>query len=200
MVPLDFTTFFAIMAGVGATLFGLIFVAITIRPELARSDHSSLLPQFKIASSYTALLNPLVISLFALVPHTTIGNVTTVMSSIGLVTGGLMGISLVQVRIRWTKKLVGGLFILGSLLLYGFELYDAIRLATTPRDVQPLSDLTTLLIVIYLYGIARAWDLVGTRQFHILDVLTPFVPKRIRESFFDTTQESQESSSQKPKN
>jgi hypothetical protein len=61
MVPPEFTTFFAIMAGVGATLFGLIFVAITIRPEVARSDHSSLRLQFQVASAYTALLNPLVI-------------------------------------------------------------------------------------------------------------------------------------------
>jgi hypothetical protein len=100
MVPPDFITFFAIMAGVGATLFGLIFVAITIRPELTRSDHSSLLPQSRVASSYTALLNPLVISLFALVPRTTIGSITTAMSCIGLVTGGLMAITLVQVRLR----------------------------------------------------------------------------------------------------
>src|SRR5215472_12666750 len=115
MVPPDFTTFFAIMAGVGATLFGLIFVAITIRPELTRSDQSSHLPQFRVASAYTALLNPLVISLFALVPQTTIGGITTVMSSIGLVTGGLMTLTLVQLRLRWTKKVPSAIFILVSL-------------------------------------------------------------------------------------
>ena len=195
MIPPDFTTFFAIMAGVGATLFGLIFVAITIRPELTRRDHPSLLPQFKVASSYTALLNPLVISLFALVPHTTLGSITTAMSSIGLVTSGLMGITLVQVRLRWTKKVLSALFILVSLLMYGIELDYAIRLVTTPQDVQSLYNLTSLLILIYLYGIARAWDLVGARQFRTLDVLTQFVPERIRESFSDT---SQEPGSQKP--
>ena len=197
MVPQNFTTFFAIMAGVGATLFGLIFVAITIRPELTRNDHSSLLPQFKVASAYTALLNPLVISLFALVPQTTIGGITMVMSSIGLVTGGLMGVTLVQVRLRWTKKVLSALFILVSLVMYGFELDYAIRLDTTPKNMPPLYSLTSLLILIYLYGIARAWDLVGARQFHILDVLGQFIPERIRESFSDT---SPESSAQKSEN
>ena len=197
MVPPDFTTYFAIMAGVGATLFGLIFVAITIRPELTRSDHSSLLPQFRVASSYTALLNPLVIALFALVPRTTIGSITTAMSCIGLVTGGLMAITLVRARLRWTKKVLSGLVILLSLVMYGFELDYAIQLASTPQYIQALYNLASLLIIIYLYGIARAWDLVGTRQFHILDVLTQFVPERIRESFFDT---SRESSAKKPEN
>jgi hypothetical protein len=131
------------------------------------------------------------------VPHTTIGNVTTAMSCIGLVNGGLMGISLVRVSLGWTKKLVGGVFILGSLLLYGFELDYAIRLAATPHDVQSLYDLTTVLIVIYLYGIARAWDLMGTRQFHLHDLLTPFVPQRIREQMVDA---SHESSTQNPEN
>jgi hypothetical protein len=197
MIPADFTTFFAIMAGVGATLFGLIFVAITIRPELTRNDHSSLLTQFRVAGSYTALLNPLVISLFALVPKTTIGGITTAMSSIGLVTSVLMAITLVQVRLRWTKKVLSALFILVSLVIYGYELDYAIGLVKAPQDVQSLYNLTSLLIVIYLYGIARAWDLVGARQFHILDVLTQFVPERIRERFFDTPLES---GSQKPKN
>src|SRR5215469_4178760 len=107
MVPLEFTNFFGVMAGVGGTLFGLIFVAITIRPETIRGDGSSMLRPFQIASSYTALLNPLVISLFALVPHTTIGTVTIVMSSIGLINSCAIGINLFQVAMGWTKKIWG---------------------------------------------------------------------------------------------
>jgi hypothetical protein len=107
-----------------------------------------------------------------------------------------MAITLAQVRLRWTKKVVSSLFILGSLLIYGFELDYAVRLSTTPQDMQSLYSLTSLLIVIYLYGIARAWDLMGTRQFHILDVLTQFVPERIRENFLDTSQEPRSQRSQ----
>jgi hypothetical protein len=194
MVPLEFTTFFSVMAGVGGTLFGLIFVAITIRPEAASDDSSSQLRPFQIASSYTALLNPLVISLLALVPHATIGTVTIVMSSIGLINSCLIGIHLVQVSMWWTNKVGGVFFILVSLLLYGFEIYCAIRLTTTPHDPQALYNLTTLLVIIYLYGIARAWDLVGARQFHIGDLLAPLVPQRVRERIFAP---SQKSSSQK---
>jgi hypothetical protein len=81
MVPPDFVTFFSVLAGVGATLFGLIFVTISIKPETARRETPSMMPQVQVASAYSALLNPLVISLLALVPHATIGTVTVVMST-----------------------------------------------------------------------------------------------------------------------
>jgi len=175
------------MAGIGGTLFGIIFLVISIRPELTRSDKSTPLHQFQVASSYTALLNPLVISLFAVVPHSNIGIITTVMSGIGLTNGVFMAISLVQVSMRWVQKVVSGVFIFSSLLLYGFELDYAIRLATTPQEVQSLYSLTTLLVIMYLYGVARAWDLVGMRQFHLFDTITSFVPQRLKDRILETS-------------
>jgi hypothetical protein len=181
MVPADFTSFFAVMAGVGATLFGLIFLVISIKPE-----NTSVLRQVQIASSYSALLNPLVISLIALVPHATIGLVTLIMSTIGLINTIIMGISLLQDSLSWAKKLNSVLFIIGSLVLFSFEIFYAIRLVVVPGDLPTLDNLTTLLVIIYLYGIARAWDLVGARQFHIREAFAPLVPKGMEEIISDT--------------
>jgi hypothetical protein len=91
MVPADFTTFFSVMAGAGATLFGLIFVVITIKPEVTSAENTSVMRQVQVASSYSALLNPLIISLLALEPHATIGTVTLLMSVIGLIIPFLWG-------------------------------------------------------------------------------------------------------------
>ena len=91
MVPADFVTYFSVLAGVGATLFGLIFVTISITPETTRTQTTSVMRQVQVASAYTALLNPLVISLLALVPHATVGTVTLIMSTIGLVNIVMMG-------------------------------------------------------------------------------------------------------------
>ena len=179
MVPAAFATFFSVLAGVGATLFGLVFVAISIQPETIRTENPSVMRQVQTASAYTALLNPLVISLLALPPQATIGTVTVIMSAIGLVNTLVMGISLFRDARNKTKILRSSLFVFGSLVLFGFELYFAIRLALAPADRAALSDLTTLLVLIYLYGIARAWDLVGARQFHLQEVFTPLVPNRI---------------------
>ncbi len=173
MVPADFANFFAVMAGVGATLFGLIFLVISIKPEITSPENTSVLRQVQVASSYSALLNPLVISLIALVPHATIGLVTLIMSVIGLINTIIMGVSLLQDSLSWAKKLNSVFFIFGSLIIFSFEIFYAIRLVVAPGDLSALYNLTTLLVIIYLYGIARAWDLVGARQFHIQEVLEP---------------------------
>ena len=199
MVPAGFVTFFSVMAGVGATLFGLVFVALSITPEVARAENLSVMRQVLIASAYSALLNPLVISLLALTPQATIGTVTVIMSTIGLVNTLVMGSFLFRDARSTTKRLRSGLFILGSLVIFGVEFYFAVRLATVPADRAALSDLTTLLVIIYLYGIARAWDLVGARQFHLQEVLTPLVPNRLTAMLSDTpsTERSTDDSNQR---
>jgi hypothetical protein len=190
MVPADFANFFAVMAGVGATLFGLIFLVISIKPEIINAENTgeniSVMRQVQVASSYIALLNPLVISLLALVPHATIGTVTLIMSAIGLVNTIIMGVNLLQDATNWAKKLKSVFFTCGSLVIFGFEIFYARRLVVAPGDLSALYDLTTLLVIIYLYGIARAWDLVGARQFHIQEMFTPLVPKRMKEIISET--------------
>ena len=186
MVPADFTTFFSVMAGVGATLFGLIFVVITIRPEVTSAENTSVMRQVQAASSYSALLNPLIISLLALEPHATIGTVTLIMSVIGLMNTIIMGVSLLQHAPSWAKKLRSVVFIFGCLVIFSFEIVYALRLVVAPGDLSALSDLTTWLVIIYLYGIARAWDLVGARQFHLRELYMPFLPKRMEEILSNT--------------
>lgn len=182
MVPTDFATFFAVMAGVGATLFGLIFLAVSMKPESTLASNAPVMQQVQVASSYTALLNPLVISLIALVPHNSIGLVTLIMSSIGLTNTLMMSLSLVRGRYSRTEGLRRGLFSLGSFLIFGFEFLYAIRLSLSPADLSSLDTLTTLLVIIYLYGVARAWDLIGARQFHLQEVLFPLTQKKHKNS------------------
>jgi hypothetical protein len=186
MVPADFANFFAVMAGVGATLFGLIFLVISIKPENTSDENTSVMRQVHIASAYTALLNPLVISLIALVPHATVGIVTLTMSVIGLVNTIIAGVNLLQDSMNWAKRLNRVFFIVGSTVIYSFEIFYAIQLLVAPGDLSNLYSLTTLLVIIYLYGIARAWDLTGSRQFHIHEMLAALVPKRMKEITSDT--------------
>jgi hypothetical protein len=94
-----------------------------------------------------------------------------------------MGISLFQDARNWANKLTSAFFVVSSLVIFGVELSFAIHLEAFPADRATLYDLTTLLVVIYLYGIARAWDLVGVRQFHLYQLFAPLMPKRIEEFF-----------------
>lgn len=182
MVSADFVPFFTTMAAVGATLFGLIFVVISIRPEVTRSETTSVMRQGQVTSSYIALLNPLTISLIALLPRETIGTVTIAMSTIGLLTTITIGIFLLRDSKIEVKNLPHIFFILLGLVMFGFEIFYGIQLGREPADSATLHNLAILLVLIYLYGIARAWDLVGIRQFHIQEVVSPWISKEREQS------------------
>ncbi len=174
MVPAEFFSYFSTMAAVGATLFGLIFVAVTIVPESVTSTNASPERQVRAATAYIALLNPLVISLFALIPHQEIGTVVIGMSTLGLM--NTLGMVLVLIRSvgRSGARLRHSIFILGGFFLYGYESYFAVRLIQSSADSVALYFLARLLIIISVFGVIRSWELIGMRQFNLFNWLSSF--------------------------
>ncbi len=172
MVPPEYSSYFSTMAAVGATLFGLIFVAISIVPESVTTANASPERQVRAATSYIALLNPLVISLFALIPHQEIGTVVIGMSTLGLM--NTLGMVLVLIRSvgRSGARLRHSIFILGGFFLYGYESYFAVRLIQSSADSVALYFLARLLIIISIFGVIRAWELIGMRQFNLFNWLS----------------------------
>lgn len=160
------------MAAVGATLFGLIFVAISIVPESVATANAPLERQIRATTSYVALLNPLVISLFALIPHQQIGIVTIGMSTLGLLNTLGMALTLVRSTGPWQTRIRHSLLILGGFFLYGYESSFAIRLIKSPADLASLYLLADLLIMISIFGVIQAWELIGMRQFRLLNWLS----------------------------
>ncbi|MBA2679714.1 MAG: hypothetical protein H0U76_15105 [Ktedonobacteraceae bacterium] len=169
MVPAEFETYFAAMAAVGATLFGLIFVAISITPESIVQKDTLVGRQTRASSAYNALLNPLVISLFALIPHAGISSATLTMSIIGLINTLFITFTLLPQSHGWYTRLRDIIFILSALIVYCLEAYYGLRLLRAASDTSTLYDLAPLLIVLYIFGIARAWALLGIRQFPTQD-------------------------------
>ncbi len=169
MIPSEYTTYFMTMAAVGATLFGLIFVAISIAPESVTTANAPLERQIKATTAYIALLNPLVISLLALVPHQQIGTVVIGLSLVGLLNTLVMTFALMQNTNERFVRFRHSLFILASFILYGYEAYFAILLLRSPSDNYALFALADLLILMSVFGVIRAWDLIGVRQFHLRD-------------------------------
>jgi hypothetical protein len=169
MVPAEFSIFFVSMAAVGATLFGLIFVAISISPETVAAASAPVERQIKATSAYIALLNPLMVSLFALVPNQLIGIAVTVLSWIGLLNTLAMALTLKQEAEQGNTKFRNSVFVFVSFILYGFEAFIAIQLLHYTIDTFWFSLLADLLIFLTLYGIIRAWELIGIRQFHVRD-------------------------------
>jgi hypothetical protein len=167
MIPAEFLTFFTTMAAVGATLFGLIFVAISISPESVAAVGAPVERQIKATSAYIALLNPLMISLFALVPHQFIGIAVLILSWIGLLNTIAMTLTLNKEAKQGNAKFSNSIFIIVSFFLYGFEAFLAFHLLKSEIEFYWFNLLADNLIFLTLFGIVRAWELIGIRQFHI---------------------------------
>jgi len=60
-----------------------------------------------------------------------------------------------------------------GLLLYGYELYNALLLLLSPAKSAPVSTLASLLLGIYALGLARAWQLLGGRTYGLGEWLSP---------------------------
>lgn len=172
MVPPDYAGYFMTMAAVGATLFGLIFVVISIAPESITTASAPLERQVRASTAYSALINPLIISLYALVPHQQIGTAVLVLSLVGLINTLIMTLTLLHQSVQWRARVRNLPFILLGFLIYGYETFYAVRLLQSATDSAALNALADLLIIISIFGVARAWELVGIRQFRLQDWVT----------------------------
>jgi hypothetical protein len=172
MVPPEYSNYFVTMATVSATLFGLIFLVVSITPESIAGEGAPLVRQLQALAAYLALSNPLIIALFALVPHQEIGPAVVAVGSAGLLNMLVMALLLFRDSPERRFTLRNSLFILVGLVLYGFEVDSGVRLLQQPSDSPALYTLGTVLIFILVFGVARAWELVGGRAFHIRDWLS----------------------------
>jgi hypothetical protein len=167
MVSPGLVSFFSASVGAGAALIGLIFVAVSIAPEKTVMVGAPLERQAVAASAYTALLNAFFISLFALIPDTSMGWVALVMSLIGLWSTVFLGWSLLKHSAGWRSVVRRLILILASIILYGYELYVAIPLINAPSNSSAAFTLATLVGVAYGLGLLRAWQLIGARRFNL---------------------------------
>jgi len=172
MVPEAFNNFFLASAGIGATLVGLIFVAVSIAPEHNVQANAPIERQAMAASSFTALLNAFFISFGALIPGF-IGPLTLVMSTLGLINSSLLAWNLLKERERWQNVVRRVFLILVSIIIYGYEFYFAILIILEPNSVGNIYTLAGLLLGVYGIGLTRAWQLLGARRFGLGGWLSP---------------------------
>lgn len=162
------------MAGVGGTLVGLIFIAISIMPDDALTGSASIEKQAIAASAFTALLNPLIVSLMALIPHTQhIGITILVMGLIGLISTFNAAIHLVRRPFHFMSILRKMSLVLAGLVFYGYELYYSVQSLLSPNNESPLVNVAPFLVILYVLGVTRAWELLGVRGYRLHDLLIP---------------------------
>jgi hypothetical protein len=173
MVPSTFANFFLAGTGAGAALIGLLFVAISIRPERLAHTEAHPLVRTTTTGAFTALVNGFFISFTALLPGTNIGAATLVLGASGVINAVFTGSALLRRLPRhrtppatglWLQLARGLLLVAISLLIYGMELYYAVQALRSPTDVDPVTAISILVTAVFGLGLVWAWELLGERR------------------------------------
>lgn len=156
--------FFTAAAAVAGTLIGLLFVAISVSPDRVLGPDASEAHIVRAAAALTAFTNALAIALFGLVPGFGIGGTATVVAILGLLF--ILGaVARVVPASRAERVRLGDVgFLVVLLAVFVVQLIAGLALDRSAHDRGALQTICVLVIVCFLIGIARAWELVGGQR------------------------------------
>jgi hypothetical protein len=176
VVPASVHDFFLASSSVAGALIGLLFVAISVASErLSRAEAGAQLYRVRAAASLTAFINALTVSLFALIPGHKIGPAALTLAIAGLlfVTAALL--SLIRLRELRRNTVSDMVFLLGLIVTFVVQLTQASDVITDQHDGGAVNTIAAMVVVCFLIGIGRAWELVGGPSIGIRHEVTEIV-------------------------
>lgn len=180
MTPGSLHDFFVAAASVAGALIGLLFVAISVAHERLTAEDAQQSHRVRASAALTAFTNALTISLFALIPGVGIGWTAFAVSLVGIV---FIVASLLSIR-RVIESQPGAardaLFLVGLAVTFGFQLFYAVRLVSRPGNTSAAHTIAILVVVCFLIGIARSWELIGGPSIGLATELSEVVRGRAK--------------------
>ena len=172
----SYTDFFVGSASVAGALTGLLFVSLSVNRERLTGENASVELQSVAATAFTALVDALWISMFALRPGNNIPTASLVLGLIGLSSTAGLTIRLWQARRRESLSNRWPVLLLVIIGLYCYQLSTAFTAASSEKAQ---SDAATLVFVFFGVGLVRAWELLGLRGGALLDLLVVNVRRAV---------------------
>jgi multidrug transporter EmrE-like cation transporter len=179
VAPDSFHDFFTASAAAAGALIGLLFVAISVAPGKVTGDTASAQHQVTAGAAFTALVNALVFALAALLPGANLSEVAIILGGSGLASTAALSILLYREH-KEPVRLGQIILLVTPLILYGLQVANGIALVGAPRDAGHISSQGGLSIVLLVYAIARAWQLVGARDTSLLPTMAGLAVTRLQ--------------------
>jgi hypothetical protein len=157
VVPDSFIGYFAGSTGAAGALIGLLFVAVSLRPESVQGAGGSAKAQAVAGSAFTALINSFFVSLIALIPGTNLGYTAAVMAVVSLFN-----------TFRLHRGLAQGESALPQLILalaaFLVQFLVGALLAARPGDQSLVYIIAYVLVASFAAALGRAWSLMQRTQ------------------------------------
>jgi hypothetical protein len=181
MVPANIHDFFLTTGSVAGALIGLLFVAISVSAErLSQETAGAQVHRIRASAALTAFTNALTISLFSLIPGHKIGYtaVAVALAGIAFVTASLL--SLVRLhRVQWSS-VRDALFLAGLIVTFVIQLAEGLLVVVHTNDPGSVQAIAILVVVCFLIGVARSWELIGGPSIGIRREVTALVHNRVQ--------------------
>ena len=155
MVPDNLTGYFAAASAAAGALIGLLFVAISLRPELIFGDNADPVSRRLAESAFTGLVNSFFLALIALIPQTNLGYPAVILAVV----------SLEITTTRHIRRRGGYHFavLLSTFAIYLIELGLGIAAIILPSNVNLVDLLAYVVVATLSVALSRAWALLSQR-------------------------------------
>lgn len=161
MVPAGLDGYLTATSAAAGALIGLLFVAVSLRPAAVFGPTAPRRNRMIAESAFIALVNPFMLSLWALLPHARMGAAAALLGVIAL---------LLTLYLHSRLSYRGSRVLLAfSFVGYGLQLGCACLLLARPHDAGVAEDLAGLMLVSLSLALARAWTLMRALALDPLD-------------------------------